>query len=156
MSGQGKSAIIGSDHGGVEVKNWIVKHLQGKGYMVDDCGVFTNDSVDYPDTSEAVCRKFLLQSFEFGIVLCGTGIGASIAANKISGIRCALVHDLYTAEMAKAHNNANILTLGAQVVGVGLAQNIVKTWLETPFGGGRHERRVNKISDIEKRVCKTM
>ena len=148
MSGQGKSAIIGSDHGGVEVKNRIVKHLQGKGYLVDDCGVFTDDSVDYPDTSEAVCRKFLLQSFEFGIVVCGTGIGASIAANKISGIRCALIHDLYTAEMAKAHNNANILAIGGRVTYSVSIEEMIDRFLQTDFLGGRHSRRIAKIAAL--------
>ena len=145
---------IGSDHGGLNLKNIIGEHLAEKGIEVIDLGIKENESVDYPDYGLKVAETVVEGNADLGIICCGTGLGISIAANKVPGIRCAVVSDTFTAEMAKAHNNANMLALGERVVGVGLALKIVDTWLMTEFEGGRHERRVNKITDIETKYTK--
>jgi ribose 5-phosphate isomerase B len=142
---------IGSDHGGFELKAEIIKHLKGKGLEVEDMGTCDCSSVDYPDYGQAVAEAVTLGKAEKGIIICGTGIGISIAANKVPGIRAALCTDSYMARMAKEHNNANILALGARVVGEGLALDIVDAWLGSEFQGDRHQLRVNKISAIEKK-----
>ena len=142
---------IGSDHGGYELRQIIMKHLAERGIEYRDFGTFSADSCDYPDYGEAVGRAVASGECERGIVVCGTGIGISIAANKVRGIRCALCGDCYSAEMARAHNNANMLALGARVLGEGLALKIVDTFLDTGFEGGRHARRVAKIMAIEGR-----
>ena len=140
---------IGSDHGGYALKQIIMKHLEEKGIEYKDFGAFSEESCDYPDYGEAVGRAVASGECERGIVICGTGIGISLAANKVRGVRCALCGDCYSAEMARAHNNANMLALGARVLGEGLALKIVDTFLETGFLGGRHARRVAKIMAIE-------
>lgn len=140
---------IGSDHGGYALKQIIMKHLEGKGIEYKDFGAFSEESCDYPDYGEAVGRAVASGECERGIVICGTGIGISLAANKVRGVRCALCGDCYSAEMARAHNDANMLALGARVLGEGLALKIVDTFLETGFLGGRHARRVAKIMAIE-------
>lgn len=145
---------IGSDHGGFNLKNVIGEHLAGKGIEVIDLGIKENESVDYPDYGLKVAEAVAEKDADLGIICCGTGLGISIAANKVPGIRCAVVSDTFTAEMSKAHNNANMLALGERVVGMGLALKIVDTWLMTEFEGGRHERRVNKIADIETKYTK--
>ncbi len=142
---------IGCDHGGFELKNHIVKYLTDKGYDVKDYGVFCEDSVDYPDCAEPVCNAVTSGEAEKGILICGTGIGISIAANKHKGIRAALCSDVYSAEMSRCHNNANILCMGGRVLGRELAFMITDTWLKTEFEGGRHERRIEKIHAIENR-----
>ncbi len=142
---------IGSDHGGYELRQIIMKHLAERGIEYRDFGTFSAESCDYPDYGEAVGRAVASGECERGIVVCGTGIGISIAANKVRGIRCALCGDCYSAEMARAHNNANMLALGARVLGEGLALKIVDTFLDTGFEGGRHARRVAKIMAIEGR-----
>ena len=142
---------IGCDHGGFELKNHIVKYLTDKGYDVKDYGVFCEDSVDYPDCAEPVCNAVTSGEAEMGILICGTGIGISIAANKHKGIRAALCSDVYSAEMSRCHNNANILCMGGRVLGRELAFMITDTWLKTEFEGGRHERRIEKIHAIENR-----
>ena len=142
---------IGSDHGGYELRQIIMKHLAERGIEYRDFGTFSAESCDYPDYGEAVGRAVASGECERGIVVCGTGIGISIAANKVHGIRCALCGDCYSAEMARAHNNANMLALGARVLGEGLALKIVDTFLDTGFEGGRHARRVAKIMAIEGR-----
>ncbi len=142
---------IGCDHGGFELKNHIVKYLTAKGYDVKDYGVFCEDSVDYPDCAEPVCNAVTSGEAEKGILICGTGIGISIAANKHKGIRAALCSDVYSAEMSRRHNNANILCMGGRVLGRELAFMITDTWLKTEFEGGRHERRIEKIHAIENR-----
>lgn len=139
---------IGSDHGGFELKNEIKAHLESKGFEVTDFGTHTTDSVDYPDIAEAVCRPVANGEFQFGVLVCGTGIGISIAANKIDGIRAALCSDPYSAEKAKQHNNANIITLGGRVLGVDLAKTIVDAYVNASFEGGRHQKRVDKIMKL--------
>ena len=152
MAKQEKRVVIGTDHGGLELKDRIRRYLESTGYQVEDCGVFSDTSVDYPDTSEKVCREFLQQPYEFGVVVCGTGVGASMAANKVPGIRCALIHDLYTAEMAKAHNNANILSFGGRVTYSTPVEEMIDKFIETDFQGGRHSRRVNKLAALDKKA----
>ncbi len=140
---------IGSDHGGFELKEEIKNYLTGEGIEFVDYGTNSSDSVDYPDYGKSVAEAVVAKEVDRGIVICGTGIGISIAANKVKGIRCALCTDTYSARMSREHNNANMLSLGARVLGVGLALEIVSVWLKGEFEGGRHELRVNKISDIE-------
>ncbi len=142
---------IGSDHGGFELKAEIMKHLAARGFEYKDFGTNSEDSCDYPVYGEAVGRAVASGDFDLGIIICGTGIGISIAANKIKGIRAALCGDTFSAEMARAHNNANILALGARVVGTGLALKIVDTFLDTEFEGGRHARRVGLIDGLDNR-----
>ncbi|MBS1401631.1 MAG: ribose 5-phosphate isomerase B [Oscillospiraceae bacterium] len=142
---------IGSDHGGYALKQEIMKHLTERGLEYKDFGTYTEDSCDYPAYGEAVGRAVASGEFERGIVICGTGIGISIAANKVRGVRAALCGDCYSAEMTRRHNDANILALGARVLGTGLALKIVDTFLDTGFDGGRHARRVALIGDIETR-----
>ena len=141
---------IGSDHGGYSLKTEIFNYLIKIGYEVTDYGTFDTNSVDYPDYAIKVAEAIKSGDCEKGIVICGTGLGISIAANKIPGIRAALCNDSYTAKMSREHNDANILALGGRVLGAGLAIDIVDVWLKTEFLGGRHQTRVNKISDIEK------
>lgn len=140
---------IGSDHGGFELKNHIVKYLEEKGYDIKDYGVYNEDSVDYPDCAKPVCEAVMSGEAERGILLCGTGIGISIAANKHKGIRAALCSDVYSAVMSRQHNNANILCMGGRVLGRELAFMITDAWLETEFEGSRHIRRIEKIHEIE-------
>ncbi len=142
---------IGSDHAGYDLKSEIIKHLESKGYAVKDFGTDSAScSVDYPDYAFSVAQAIRNGECEKGILVCGTGIGISIAANKIPGIRAALCTNTYMARMSIEHNNANILALGSRVIGIGTALDIVDTWLETSFAGGKHARRVEKITSIEK------
>ena len=141
---------IGADHGGVHLKEHIKEYLKGKGIEVEDFGTTGEESVDYPDYAKKVADVVAGGKFEQGILICGTGIGISIAANKVKGIRAALCGDAFSARMSREHNNANILCMGERVIGVGLAETIVDSWLSASFAGGRHERRVNKIMELEK------
>lgn len=141
---------IGSDHGGLILKDAIIKHLQSKGYEVEDFGAYTQESCDYPDYALTVSKAIVEGRFELGVLICGTGLGISIAANKVKGIIAAPVSDTFSAEMARKHNDANILALGARVVGEGLALKIVDAFFDSEFEGGRHSIRVGKIRDIEK------
>jgi ribose 5-phosphate isomerase B len=142
--------VIGSDHGGYRLKSFLVHALTLKGHEVEDLGTNTPDhAVDYPDFAAAVARKVIAEPEAVGIVICGTGIGASIAANKIAGIRCALVHDGYTARMAKEHNNANVLALGGRTTAEEIALDCVETWLNATYQGGRHQPRLDKIAALE-------
>ncbi|WFA08685.1 ribose 5-phosphate isomerase B [Tissierella sp. Yu-01] len=140
---------IGSDHGGYELKEYIKAYFEKEGIEYVDYGTNSKDSVDYPDYGKGVADAVASKEVDRGIVICGTGIGISIAANKVKGIRCALCGDTYSARMSREHNNANMLALGARVLGVDLALEIVGIWLKSEFQGGRHENRVNKISVIE-------
>ncbi len=140
---------IGCDHGGLELKGHIINYLESKGIEVKDYGTYTEDSVDYPDCAAPVCKAVQSGEAENGILICGTGIGISIAANKYKGIRAALCSDVYSAKMSKQHNNAQIICLGGRVTGRELAFMIVDTWLETEFEGGRHEGRIAKIHSVE-------
>ena len=143
---------IGSDHGGYKLKKQIIEKFDEMEFL--DKGTFSEDSCDYPDFAEAVCKSIQNNEVEFGIVICGTGIGISIAANKMKGIRAALCHNSFTAEMSRLHNNSNVLALGARVTGDELAFYIIKTWLNTSFEGGRHGKRVDKITAIENKSDK--
>jgi len=137
---------IGCDHGGFELKQEIIKHLTKKGIDFEDFGCFSEASCDYTDYGKAVAEAVAAGKYEKGILICGTGIGISITANKIKGIRCALCSDCFSAEATREHNDANILALGGRVVGVGLALKIVDTFLNTPFSNEeRHIRRISKI-----------
>ena len=142
--------VLASDHGGFELKEAIKTYLKNKGNELIDIGVYDTNSVDYPDYGKRAALIVANNEADRGIIVCGTGIGISIAANKIKGIRCALCTNEYMARMSRLHNNANMLALGGRVVGVGLALSMVDVWLATEFEGGRHEKRINKISEIEK------
>lgn len=142
---------IGSDHGAVALKDEVKMVLAEYGDIeVKDVGTFGTTSVDYPDIAEKICADVTSGAADRGIALCGTGIGISIACNKIKGIRCALCTDVYSAKMSRKHNDANVLAMGGRVLGFGPAGEIVRAWVETGFDGGRHERRVNKIMALEK------
>jgi ribose 5-phosphate isomerase B len=141
---------LGADHGGYELKNIIREYLSQKGFEVRDLGTDSAESVDYPLYGFNVGQAIIRKEADLGIVVCGTGIGISIAANKVKGIRAALCTNSYMARMAREHNNANILALGARVVGSGLALEIVDTFLSTAFSGDRHSRRVDQIATFEK------
>lgn len=145
---------IGSDHGGFDLKEEIKSFLQDKGFEVKDFGTDSKDSCDYPDYAIEVSEAVARGEFERGILICGTGIGISIAANKVPGIRCALVGDCFSAKATRQHNDTNVLALGGRVLGPGLALEIVEIWLSTEFEGGRHQNRINKITDIEKKYIK--
>ena len=138
---------IGADHGGFELKQVLVAMLSDMGHEVIDLGTDSAASVDYPDFSDQVCSQVLDGKAQFGILVCGTGIGMSMAANKYRGIRAALCDNEYSARMSREHNNANVLCLGDRVLGKGLAESIVEAWLSASFEGGRHQRRVDKFSD---------
>lgn len=145
---------IGSDHGGYELKTEILKYLKEKGFEVKDFGTCDCNSVDYADYGLAVAKAVKSAECEKGIIICGTGLGISISANKVPGIRAALCTDGYMAKMSREHNDANILALGARVVGVGLALDIIDIWLNTEFAGGRHKTRIDKIAQIEREYSK--
>ena len=140
---------VGSDHGGFQLKEAVKGWLLEKGYEVEDKGTYDEQSCDYPDFGEAVARDVAAGIADKGILVCGTGIGISIAANKIKGIRAAVCGDTFSARMSRLHNDANILAMGQRVVGAGLALDIAEIWLNTSFEGGRHEGRVEKIRKIE-------
>lgn len=140
---------IGSDHGGFELKMHIIGHLEDRGVAYQDFGCFDESSVDYPDIAKKVGNAVAAGQCENGILICGTGIGISMAANKIKGIRAAVCGDVYSAKMTKQHNNANIICLGGRVVGRELAFMIVDAWLDTAFEGGRHQNRIDKIHALE-------
>ena len=140
---------IGSDHGGFALKEEIKKHLTERGIPFRDFGTDSEASCDYPVYAEKVCRAVTGGEAELGILCCGTGIGMSMAANKIRGIRCACCGDCFSAEMTRRHNDANVLALGGRVLGVGLALKIADIFLDTPFEGGRHARRVGQIMALE-------
>lgn len=147
--GDKMKVAIGCDHGGLHLKEDIKSLLADGGYEVTDFGTNSTDSVDYPDIAVPVANAVANGEFDRGILICGTGIGIGIAANKVKGIRAVLCHDTFSAHASREHNNANILTMGERIIGPGLARDIVKIWLTTEFEGGRHERRVAKIADIE-------
>ena len=142
---------IGCDHGAYDLKETLKSHLTAKGYEVADEGTYSKDSCDYPDFCGAAAKAVAAGECEKGIVLCTTGIGASIVANKVDGIRCALLHETWSAKMTRLHNDTNVMALGAGVVGENLALEIVDTWLGTEFSGDeRHQRRIDKVMALEK------
>lgn len=140
---------IGNDHGGLELKSAIVTHLESRGFQVQDVGCFTAESCDYPDYARKVADLVRSGAADRGILVCGTGIGMSIAANKVEGVRAAVVSEPFSARMAAEHNDARVLCLGQRTLGQGLALLCVDAWIEATFAAGRHSRRVDKISAIE-------
>jgi ribose 5-phosphate isomerase B len=148
---QTRRIAIAADHGGYSMKEDLKPYLQKQGYFVDDCGTHSSDSVDYPDFAYAVAVKVSTGEAWRGIIIDGAGIGSCMVANKVPGVRAAMCYDHATALNSREHNNANVLTLGAGMIDSTLARQIVLTWLNTKFGGGRHARRVDKIMDIEKK-----
>jgi len=149
-----KVVALGADHGGFAMKETIRAYLEELGYAVKDCGAFSSESVDYPDFAYAVAKLVADGQAWRGIVIDGAGIGSCMAANKVPGVRASLCYDLSTAANAREHNDANVLTLGGRLIGENLAKDIVRTWLETEFAGGRHQRRVNKIMEVERRFLR--
>ncbi len=141
--------FVATDHAGIDLKDATVEMLRAKGHEVEDIGPFTKDRVDYPDYAVKVCEKVLENAGTQGILICGSGIGMSMAANRFHGIRAALCHDAYTAQMARAHNDANVLCFGERIVGLGVAESIIDAWLSSSFEGGRHCGRVEKIEAIK-------
>ena len=141
--------VLAADHGGYLLKEEVKKHLDAKGIEYIDCGSFTGESVDYPDMAKLACEKIQSGEAEKGIIFCGTGIGISIAANKMKGIRCCVCSDTFSAKYTRLHNDANVLSMGGRVVGPGLACEMVDVFLETEFEGGRHARRVEKLAQLE-------
>ncbi len=147
-----KRVIIANDHGALEVKSQIVKHLEERGYTIEDCGVNTTDSMDYPDKAEEACRRFIEEGdYEFGVLLCTTGIGISISANKCRGIRCALPQNAWAASMTRKHNNSNFIAFGGSphITYPEPVTEILDAYIDAEFEGGRHQRRVDKIMKIE-------
>lgn len=145
---------IGCDHGGLTLKNEILDLLAASDHQVMDQGTFSSDSVDYPDFAKKVCDLVAIGACDRGILICGTGIGMSMAANRNELIRAALCHEIFTARMSREHNDANVLCLGARVIGPGLALEMVQVWLETKFGGDRHLKRIKMFSKIERSALK--
>ncbi|CAM4474118.1 ribose 5-phosphate isomerase B [Paenibacillus endophyticus] len=144
---------IGADHAGYRLKDEVVPFLQSLGHEIEDVGCSCDQSVDYPDYALPVCDLVTSGKAERGILICGTGIGMSIAANKVRGIRCALVNDMFSAKATREHNDTNVLALGERVIGPGVALEIIRIWLDTPFSNGeRHVGRVNKVMEIEKQI----
>lgn len=145
---------IGCDHGGLGLKSEVLNYLKEQNIEVKDFGTYTEESCDYADIALPVAEAVVAKEFDFGILICGTGIGISIAANKVPGVRAALCSDTFSAHATREHNDANILAMGERVVGKGLALDIVKTFLEAKFEGGRHATRIDKIADIERKYSK--
>ncbi len=141
--------IIGNDHGAVELKQRIIKHLESKGYECDNIGVDSEESVDYPDIAEKACRKFLAGGYDYGIVCCGTGIGISISANKIDGIRCALPQDVFASRATREHNNPNFIAFGGRIEYKDPVEKMLDAFFDSKFQGGRHQIRVDKIMSLE-------
>ncbi|WP_409252253.1 ribose 5-phosphate isomerase B [Bacillus sp. SCS-153A] len=142
---------IASDHGGINIREEIKGLLTELEIEFDDFGCECDASVDYPDYAQPVAEKVANGEYDRGILVCGTGIGMSISANKVKGIRCALVHDVFSAKATREHNNSNVLAMGERVIGPGLAREIAKVWLETEYEGGRHDRRIGKITEYEEK-----
>lgn len=145
---------VGSDHGGFALKQHILRYLKENGFEYKDYGCFSEQSVDYPDFALPVAEAVASGEAERGIVICGTGIGVSIAANKVPGVRAALCHDCFSAKATREHNDSNVLAMGERVIGPGLALEIADIWLHTPYAGGRHQARIDKITAIEKKYGK--
>lgn len=151
-----QKVVIGSDHGGFELKETLKNYLIELGCEVEDVGTYSTESVDYPDYALLAAEKVARDTSQkvVGIVIDGAGVGSAMAANKVPGIRAATCHDVYTARNSREHNNANVLTLGSRALGVDVAREIVRVWLETEFAGGRHQRRVDKITKIESKFTR--
>lgn len=145
---------VACDHGGLNLKKAVIDYLVKNGYEYKDFGTYTADSCDYPDFALPAAEAVASGEYDRGVLICSTGIGVSIAANKVPKIRCAHCHDAYCARFTRLHNDANVLAMGEKVVGLGYALQILETFLTTEFEGGRHQRRVDKITAIEKKYCK--
>ena len=145
---------IGSDHAGYQLKEQLAEHLRESGHEVEDLGTDSEESVDYPDFGAAVARAVVAGEADYGVCVCGTGIGIGIAANKVKGARAAVVHDTTSARMARQHNNANVVCIGARLTGSQAATDAVDAFLSAEFEGGRHQRRIDEISDLEERAPK--
>ena len=145
---------LGCDHGWLNLKAEIAEYLKSQNIKFKDFGTYSEEACDYADIALPVAEAVVAKEFDFGILICGTGIGISLAANKVPGIRCAVVSDVFSAKMSKAHNDANMLSLGERVLGRGLALEIVDAWINTEFEGDRHSKRVNMIKEIEERYNK--
>ncbi|MFD1036862.1 ribose 5-phosphate isomerase B [Virgibacillus byunsanensis] len=141
--------ILTADHAGMTVRNEVISLLEEMEIEYEDTGCSCETSVDYPDYALPAAERIAKGEFDRGIFICGTGIGMSISANKVKGIRCALTHDVYSAKLTRQHNDSNVLAMGERVVGPGLAREVAKTWLETEFDGGRHANRIGKITEYE-------
>ncbi len=146
---------IGADHGGYALKETLAAHLRDQGVTVEDCGTHGTDAVDYPEIAHAVAKRVSSGGCRWGVIVDGAGIGSSMAANKVPGVRAALCYDISSARNSREHNHANVLTLGAGLIGPGLARQILDTWLATPWGPGRHARRVELITDIEREYARS-
>jgi len=142
---------IATDHAGFHYKDQVIEYVRSKGHEIEDLGSYTPDRVDYSDYGRKCAEAVRDDAGSYGIIICGTGIGISMAANKVPGIRAALCHNAYTATMARAHNNAQILAFGERVVGMGIVQSMIDAFIDTPFEGGRHEKRVEKIDAIDEK-----
>lgn len=142
--------VVGADHAGFPLKEKVREYLKSQGYDVEDAGPASAESVDYPDFAEKVATRVAAQQADFGVLMCGTGLGVAIAANKVPGIRAATCNDTLCAHFARAHNDANVLAMGGRLIDEATAQKVLDTWLSTPFEGGRHQRRVEKIEDLER------
>jgi ribose 5-phosphate isomerase B len=142
---------IGADHGGFDLKEKARQYLAGKGFEVEDLGTHSTESVDYPDYARKVAEQVAAKHADFGVVICGTGLGVAMTANKVRGIRAAPCNDTLSARFARSHNNANVLTMGGRMIDPATAEKILDVWLATPFEGGRHQRRVDKITSVEEK-----
>ncbi|KAJ5070558.1 ribose 5-phosphate isomerase-related [Anaeramoeba ignava] len=146
-----KTIAIGSDHGGFPMKSEIIPFIESMKIEVKDVGCFNTESCDYPDFAEKVCNLVVSKEVDLGVLICSTGTGMSIAANKVKGIKCALVHDHFTAKMSRKHNDANVVAFGGKVIGIEVAKEIIEAFFTNSFEGDRHSRRVNKINQIEEK-----
>ncbi len=144
--------VIGSDHAAFELKTFLIKQLQTSGFIVEDVGTYNQESVDYPQFAQAVAENIAnARGVKKGILLCGTGVGMSIMANKVKGVRAALIHDLFSAKLTREHNDSNVLCMGARVIAASMAWEIVNVWLSTPFIGGKHQKRIASITNYEQK-----
>jgi ribose 5-phosphate isomerase B len=150
----GETIAVGADHGGFHLKQTLIQHLEAQGLAIHDCGCTSTDAVDYPDFAHAVANLVGTGVCRWGIIIDGAGIGSCMVANKVPGVRAALCYDLSSARNSREHNHANVLTLGAGLIGSGLARQIVDEWLATPWGPDRHARRVSKITEVEHRYLR--
>ena len=153
-TGKGQIVALGADHGGYPLKETLKKHLEENGYFVIDCGTHSTDAVDYPDFARAVAVLVSEGKAWRGIMIDGAGIGSCIVANKVPGVRAGMAYDISSANNSREHNDTNVLTLGAGLIGAALAKQIVKVWLTTEFGGDRHQKRIDKIKSVEKQYLK--
>jgi ribose 5-phosphate isomerase B len=154
VAGSAKTIAVGADHGGFALKEKLIAKLRTEGYGVLDCGTFSTQSCDYPDFAFEVARKVAEGACRWGVIVDGAGIGSAMVANKVPGVRAALAYDISSARNSREHNHANVLTLGAGLIGEGLALQILEAWLQTPWGEGRHARRVEKITAVEGRFLR--